>query len=98
MDDAPTNQQITSTTKKRVCQEAKTKDRTERLHAHMATDHRGPSSQGKEDGGRKEKGEERQTPKARLRREIVEADDPERCQRKVSSSGQRPWKHVLVVA
>jgi hypothetical protein len=76
MDDAPTNQQITTTTKKRVCQEVKTKDRTERLHAHMATDHRGPSSQGKEDGGRKEKGEERQTPKAKVEKRCGQDQRP----------------------
>jgi hypothetical protein len=36
------------------------KERTERPHAHVATSHRGPSS--------KTKGEDRQTPVARLRR------------------------------
>jgi hypothetical protein len=34
MDDAPTNQQKRPTTNKRTCQRVKTKDRTERSHAH----------------------------------------------------------------
>jgi hypothetical protein len=53
MDDAPTNQQRRSRTKKRACQEVERKDRTERSHAHcVATDHRGPSSEERGRGGR----------------------------------------------
>jgi hypothetical protein len=93
MDDAPTNQQRRSRTMKRTCQVVKTKDRTERSHALCGD--RSPRSVKR---GKGKRGEERQTPKARLRREIAKADDHERCQREGSSSGQRPWKHVLEVA
>jgi hypothetical protein len=88
MDDAPTNQQITTTTKKRVCQEVKTRDR-ERSHAHVATDHRGPSSEERGRGGKKREGGRTPDTKGKGREEMWSRPTTiSDASGKVSSSGQ----------